>query len=1003
MAGLGVRGRQAGVVLLLSGVVVAEGTADDYLRDIKPVLKERCYSCHGALKQKSGLRLDTAAAILDGGKEGPIVAPKDPEGSELLARLTHEDSDERMPPEGKPLTKRELEVIRKWIAAGAPLPENEAGEDDPRSHWAFQRIERPAIPASEEENPIDAFLGAKRVELALDTQPEAARTLLIRRLYLDLVGLPPSREQLRDSRRWGVIVDELLESPHHGERWARHWMDVWRYSDWYGLKKQLRNSQKHIWHWRDWIIEALNEDKGYDRMIHEMLAGDELAPEDLDTVRATGFLARNYYLFNRTSWLDNTIEHTSKAFLGLTMNCAKCHDHKYDPIEMTDYYRFRAIFEPHQVRLDEVAGEPDFEKDGIPRVFDNHLEAPTWLHLRGDEKNPDKDQSIEAGVPVLFASFAPRIVEVPLPYSAWVPGARRDVQEARLAEAKETLEKARGAVARLESAQEHEEAVPTDEGDYLIYDEFDAPDEQTWEVTGEHWKYQEGALHMTVANRENKVVHTRHPHPRDFEVTCRYTVTSGTTFKSVGVRFDRINSGADQHQVYTSAHAPDPKVQVSHSVKGKDQFPAKGKVKAPVRVGEPYELKFAVRDRLLNVWLNQEFVLAYELPERHPDGHLAISGFDAVVEFDFLKLRALPDGFVLQPVGKGSALTPEVARAKVASETAKLVRLEATIAIDRARAAGRKLGEAEAPKGEYKALRASRKALESPVHKFAQYPSIWPEKSSGRRTMLAKWITHRENPLTARVAVNHVWMRHFGEPLVESVFDFGRRAKRPLHAELLDYLAAEFIASGWSFRHLHRLMVTSKAYRLSSSKIGAEAAMKSDGENRSYWRAHTRRMEAEVVRDSLLQLAGTLDRKVGGPSLDPTAGGSRRSLYFRHSRDDKNKFLSMFDGADHLRCYRRKESIVPQQALALSNSKLALELAQKIAIRFREDGEDLDQFIGTLFEIILCRKPDGEERAACLEFCESLRSVIAEAGSDARVRVRLVHALLNHNDFVTIR
>ena len=1007
MAGLGMRGRQAGVTvaLLLSGAVAAaEGTAVDYLRDIKPVLKERCYSCHGALKQKSGLRLDTAAAILEGGKEGSIVTPKDPEGSELLARLTHEDSEERMPPEGKPLTKRELDMIWNWISAGAPLPENEAGEDDPRSHWAFQRIERPVVPASEEENPIDAFLGVKRREFALDRQPEAARPLLIRRLYLDLVGLPPSQEQLRDPRRWGEIVDELLESPHHGERWARHWMDVWRYSDWYGLNKQLRNSQKHIWHWRDWIIEALNEDKGYDRMIHEMLAGDELAPEDLDTVRATGFLARNYYLFNRTSWLDSTIEHTSKAFLGLTMNCAKCHDHKYDPIEMTDYYRFRAIFEPHQVRLDEVAGESDFEKDGIPRVFDNHLEAPTWLHLRGDEKNPDKGKSIEAGVPVLFARFAPRIAEVPLPYTAWVPGARRDVQEARLAAAKEKLEKARQELARDEKTKGNEEEdVARDEGPYLIHDEFDGPDEKRWEVTGEHWKYREGALHMVVANRERKVVQTRNPHPRDFEVTCRYTVTSGTTFKSVGVCFDRINSGSDQHQVYTSAHGPDPKVQVSHSVKGKDQYPAKGRVKAPVRVGEPYELKFAVRGRLLNVWLNQEFVLAYELPKRHPDGHLAISGFDAVVEFDSLKLRALPEGFVLQAVGKGAALTPKVARAKVASETANLARLEATIAIDRARAAGRELGEGEAPKGEYKALRASRKALESPVHKFAQYPSIWPEKSSGRRTMLAKWITHRENPFTARVAVNHVWMRHFGEPLVESVFDFGRRAKRPLQVELLDYLATEFIASGWSFRHLHRQMVTSRAYRLSSSKIGAEAAMKIDAENRSYWRANTRRMEAEVVRDSLLQLAGTLDRRVGGPSLDPMTATSRRSLYFRHSRDDKNKFLSMFDGADHLRCYRRNESIVPQQALALSNSKLALELAEKIAIRFREEGEDLDQFIGALFEIILCRKPDGEERAACLEFCESLRAVIAEAGSDARVRVRLVHALLNHNDFVTIR
>ncbi|MFP6859463.1 MAG: DUF1549 and DUF1553 domain-containing protein [Roseibacillus sp.] len=873
----------------------------------------------------------------------------------------------------------------------------EGGEDDPQGHWAFQRIERPAVPSSSGGNPIDAFLGGKRAEKSLRTQPEAERSLLLRRLYLDLLGLPPSREQLRDERPWEEIVDGLLENPQHGERWARHWMDVWRYSDWYGLNKQLRNSQKHIWHWRDWIVESLNVDKGYDRMIHEMLAGDELAPEDMDTVRATGFLARNYYLFNRTSWLDNTIEHTSKAFLGLTMNCAKCHDHKYDPLEMRDYYRFRAIFEPHQVRLDEVAGEPDFEKDGIPRVFDNHLETPTWLHLQGDPKNPDKEKAIEPGVPVLFAGFAPKIEEVALPYTAWVPGARRDVQDARLEAARRKVEAAGRALAQVDSAEEKKrESRPGDDPAYLIVDEFDGSNEEVWEVIGEGWAYREGALHKTEANRANNVVRMRKPHPHNFEVTCCYTVTSGTTFKSVGVRFDRIDEGANQNQVYTSAHEPDPKVQVSHTVNGKDQYPPKGKVKKPVKVGEAYELKFAVRDRLLNVWLNGEFVLAYELPKRHPDGHLAISGFDAVVAFDSFKLRELPDEVVLQPAGKAAPVTRKAAQAQLKGAQATLEALEFTIATDRARAAGK-----EEPKGDYKPLRASKKALETPAHKFEQYPNTWPERSSGRRTMLAKWITNRENPLTARVAVNHVWMRHFGEPLVESVSDFGRRAKRPVHAELLDYLAAEFMESGWSFRHLHRLMVTSRAYRMSSSNAGGEAAMGVDAANQFYWRMNPRRMESEVLRDSLLQLAGVLDLKRGGPSLDPKKGGTRRSLYFRHSRDDRDKFLSMFNGADHLRCYRRSESIVPQQALALSNSKLALEMAEKIATRF--DEKELDGFIGKTFEAIVCRRPDEEERVACQEFCDRIRAITKASNPDDLVRKRLVLALLNYNDFVTIR
>ena len=195
-------------------------------------------------------------------------------------------------------------------------------------------------------------------------------------------------------------------------------MDVWRYSDWYGLGKQLRNSQKHLWHWRDWIIKSLNDDKGYDRMIVEMLAGDEAAPDNVESITGTGFLARNYYLFNRTTWLDSTIEHTSKAFLGLTVNCAKCHDHKYDPITQLDYYRLRAIFEPHQVRLDPVPGESDFEKGGLPRVFDDDIHASTYLHVRGDPKSPDKSNPIAPGVPSMLSSFEHQIKSISLPRTA---------------------------------------------------------------------------------------------------------------------------------------------------------------------------------------------------------------------------------------------------------------------------------------------------------------------------------------------------------------------------------------------------------------------------------------------------------------------------------------------------------------------------------------------------------------------------------------------------------
>ena len=358
--------------IFLFNTMIANAGVEEYLRNIKPVLKERCYACHGALKQKAGLRVDSAENLRKGSKGGDVLALGQAEPSELLARLTAADVDERMPPEGAPLKQEEIKAIREWIAAGAPVPQSETAEADPREHWAFQVPRRVPLPGNA-GNPIDDLLEARLAKRGLKAQPSAERTILIRRLYLDLIGLPPTEEQLQYERRWEAIVEELLASPYYGERWARHWMDIWRYSDWYGLGDEVRDSQKQLWRWRDWIVTSLNENKGYDQMVREMLAADEITPRNLETVAATGFLARSYYKFNRTTWLDNTVEHTGKAFMGLTMNCAKCHDHKYDPIDHLDYYKFRAIFEPYHVRVDAMPGELALANNGITRVYDgNH-------------------------------------------------------------------------------------------------------------------------------------------------------------------------------------------------------------------------------------------------------------------------------------------------------------------------------------------------------------------------------------------------------------------------------------------------------------------------------------------------------------------------------------------------------------------------------------------------------------------------------------------------------
>ena len=1055
-------------VLAILGMTVACSLAQaekrtldhpDYAK-VKSLLAAKCYSCHGVLKQKGKLRLDTRNLML----KGEVIVPGKASKSHLIERVADRSEDRMPPPEdGAPLKPEEIALLRSWIDDGAKAPANEPVPLAPSRHWAFQIPNLAPLPDNA-GNPIDALLEKNQATLGLKAQPAAERTILIRRLYLNLIGLPPTRKQLKDTRPWESIVDELLGNPKHGERWARHWMDVWRYTDWYGLGKQLRNSQKHIWRWRDWIVESLNADKGFDRMIEEMLAADELAPDDPDALRATGFLARNYYLFNRTTWLDSTIEHTAKAFVGLTMNCAKCHDHKYDPITQEDYYRFRAIFEPHQVRLDPVPGETDFEKDGLPRVFDDHLDAPTYLHLRGNPKDPDKSRLIEPGVPAILASFAPAIKQVKLPPYAYAPASREYVMEDRLLDVRAEVQKAKKELAEArkkavaapkkkpEPKKKKESAL--EQPEFSVQDDFAKHNPELWEMVGKGWEFKDGAIHQTTATREADRLILRPEVPRDFEMTCRYQHTGGATYRSVTFRFDVSPDRKYANYVYTSAHAPQPKLHVAYTRSGKNTYPNGGRVAQPIEIGKPYLLRLVVRDRLVNVWLNEKFQVAYLLPDRKPDGKFELSGFDATVAFDDFTISSLPPKIELTDAkNKMPELKPvnslEASETKLAAAEAKLSSLQAVFAAEKARgnetayqqasqraallqaeatkAAGeyelrafstdggkvkaaqakiakaeKKLTEAKEGKSTYAPPRVSRKALETPAHKEPQYSATYPETSTGRRLALARWMTSPKNPLTARVIVNHVWLRHFGEPLVETVDDFGLRTKSPTQQSLLDHLAADFMQNGWSFRHLHRLIVTSKTYQLRSSTADADAkTLAADPDNQFYWRMNARRMESQVVRDSLLHLAGVLDLTQGGPSIKPGDTVRRRSLYFKHSRDHQDKFLKTFDDADHLQCYRRTESVAPQQALALSNSKLTIEMAGEIAGRV--ENED---FVKGVFELLLGRNPNAAERLECetaLADFEAVATKAKKANPAQRARRGLVHALLNHNDFVSIR
>lgn len=881
------------ILVVLIAANIASAADVDYDRDIKPMLAEKCAACHGALKQESGLRLDAASLMLRGGDSGAAIKVGESPSSLLMHRVVTEDADERMPPEGlgERLNAEQRQLLQRWIDDGAIAPPDEVIPTDPALHWAYQlpiKVPVPSMDAADwQGHPIDAFIANQHQYAGVTAVGVADKHVLVRRLYFDLIGLPPTLQQIADfenddsATAYRDLVDELLNSSHYGERWGRHWMDVWRYSDWSGYKDKLRGSQRHIWHWRDWIIESMNADKSYDRMVVEMLAGDEVAPEDPDVLRATGFLARNYHTSNRNIWLDATVEHTAKAFLGMTVNCARCHDHKFDPIAQSEYYAMRAVFEPHNVRTERIAGQPSVLKDGIPRVFDAKPDSKTFLYVSGNEKHFDKEAPIAAALPAVFSTPLD-VTPVTLPPIAVFPALwpHIEAEEIRSAEKQIVAAKKQLADCAKQTAGESEPSI----------------------------------AELKLASAEARLT----------SLSARWTA-------------DKAKHGGDARQ----------------DVAGLSKVAASAERNAAVA--------------------KARFDLA-EAQEK-------IAGATASDEADSGKKKA-------------------------AIDTAKKAAAAAKKNLTTAQAAAKKAGAA-----------------------YTSVGKSYPDTSTGRRLALAKWIAGPKNPLTARVAINHIWLRHFGEPLVANTFDFGLRSPRPKHADLLDWLAVELMEHQWSMKHIHRLLVTSRTWQLQSSAADALTAanVKVDPDNQLYWRANVRRLDAEVIRDSVLHVAGSLDLTHGGPDIDYANGetNSRRSVYFRHAYEKQMTMLVLFDAAAPTECYRRSESIIPQQALTLANSALSVSESRRLAqslwaeVKSGEDAEP--RFLLRAFKKVLGRSPSGMETLKCKEFLSKQALMLAasekltdfggtavsgvEASDDPKLRAKenLVHVLMNHNDFVTIR
>lgn len=986
---------------------------------VKPLLEQRCITCHGAGGRKhAGLDLSSREALIEGGEDGPVINLKDPEASPLVARLRH-TAKPGMPYNQPQLSADLINKVVGWIRDGAPYEEPIDAAKIPVGFAKpvpplFKKLARPQLPELAKSvtawcrNPVDMFLAATWQEKSLQPSPEADRRTLIRRVYFDLVGLPPTVAQVdaflsdRSPKAYEKVVDGLLDSRQYGERWGRHWMDVWRYSDWYGnrLNHQVENGAPHIWRWRDWIIESLNADKGYDQMIREMIAGDEMAPNDPKILAATGLLVRDLFAANRNTWLKDTVDQISSSFLGMTLKCARCHDHKYDPITQEEYYRFRAFFEPYDVRLDPVPGQANVFEGGIARIFDGlprdgqrqpidiaPIYKDTFLFIRGDESSPAK-RPLTPSIPGVLGKFDVQIVPVELNLEAHIPGLQGFVAQDRVAKAEQDVRDAEvGVESSTRWLAEARARLAAHSGKPLAI----VKDRKPPAVFAD--------LKPVLYNKCHRC-HASGGGEGDAPASADLSVDDESSTIRGGLRYGpAIIPG-------NSAQSP-----LIRAIRG-ELGP-----KMPMD-GEPVN---AAQLAILTNWIDQ-------MPAEDPAKTVRDAEFRLALARKHLEAVQLS--------------VPSL-RARLAADRAKYLQPEPKERVDElakvAVKAERRYGAAQAAEAMLQAqqllasdqssaakarLEVGAAALGRAAESYTPILTVYPTTSTGRRTALAKWISSRDNPVTARVAVNHIWMRHFGSPLVSTVSNFGNNGAKPTNQALLDWLSVEFMDQGWSMKKLHRLLVTSSAYRMISSGAGLSASNRQiDPDNMFYWRMNRHRMEAEVVRDTALYLAGTLDMSMSGPDIDDAQAlySRRRSIYLRESPENRVPFLQAFDAPEPTECPRRTETIIPQQALAAANSSLFEEAARLLTRSLVQRSPAEGDFIRSAFETVLDNPPTTDELRDSKKFLAAQTAlfkqpagttplsnvtftrVAASLDPALRARENLVHVLLNYNEFITVR
>ncbi len=860
---------------------------------VRPILVEKCLRCHGDRKQSSGLRLDSRAAVLAGGGiEGPAVEPGDPESSPLVMAVRH-SIETKMPPDGK-LGDDEQAALAEWVRLGAPwssdvlpTPDRVAGAAE--THWAFQpvrAVEPPAVASTEQiATPIDAFLLARLESAGLGFAPPADRRTLIRRVTFDLTGLPPSPEEveafLADPApdAYERLVGRLLASPHYGERQARLWLDVARYADTKGYVFQEERRYPFAYTYRDWVVRAFHDDMPYDQFLVRQIAADRLDGDDPAHRAALGFLTvGRRFLNNQQDIIDDRIDVVTRGLMGLTVACARCHDHKFDPIPTTDYYALYGVFastvEPAEGLELPGASEGPAADDFRRQLAERQAKVQDFQGKKRSEIRSDLiEHFAEYALAAREAGEAARGPKLDDAARRWTVEARR---VAILAEAVASRRDDPWAAAWLAIAKLPDEGFATAVVDRLRDESIAAEPRRFF---GE-------------------------PPVASFEEAAR----------RLGARL-------------AAASKPE-----------------------------------AAGDDPLRGWIDPE------------TGAFAISAGDVSRQLNRAERNELRE------------LTKQVA-ALVATHPA---------------APPRAMGVADAPTPTNPRVfirgNPGRPGPEVP-RRFVTVlsgPESKPFTDGSGRLELARAIASPTNPLTVRTAVNRVWAQHFGRGLVDPPGDLGTRGEPPSHPELLDWLAARFVADGWSIKSLHRLIVRSTAYRQSTT--GATLAA-DDPENRLLGRQNRRRLDFESLRDALLAASGRLDPAIGGRSLplfdEPFTG--RRTLYGFIDRQNLDGTYRTFDFASpDATAARRSQTTVPQQGLFLLNSPFVAEQAAALAARVESEGGPAAGRVDRLFRLALGRPPTETERALVVEVLR---------GREARPAIPLVEvaqALFLTNEFLYI-